>query len=203
MRSIAPSAWRIDLGIRHVDTAQMYGNEKDVGRALAQSGHCARRALRRHQGRPRQCGRARFAIHRGAFRRGSWKPADLLLIHWPPAEAEFIAVLDRLMAEHQKGNARAIGVSNFSPRHDAPCAEAPAAVPSSTTRWSSIHCWTIRRARERRGSWALPLSAYSPLARGAAMKPAAHRRPSPNRLVGRPRKWCCGGYCSKASSRSR
>jgi diketogulonate reductase-like aldo/keto reductase len=161
----------LDLGIRHIDTAQMYGNEKDVGRALRESGLKRSELFVVTKVDPGNVGASRFAstVARSVEELGS--APDLLLIHWPPAEQEFIAVLDRLLAEHQKGNTRAIGVSNFSP---------------AMMRLAQKHCGgaiinnqvefhplldqsaILSTAREL----GITLSAYSPLARGAALKPA-------------------------------
>ena len=162
----------LDLGIRHVDTAQMYGNEKDVGRALRDSGIARSELFVVTKVDPGNLGSARFAttVARSVEDLGS--APDLLLIHWPPVEAEFDAVLDRLMAEHQKGNARAIGVSNFSPammRHAQK--RCGGAIVNNQVEFHPLldQSAVLATARELN----IAVSAYSPLARGAALKPAA------------------------------
>ena len=106
----------LDIGLRHIDTAQMYGNERDVGPRHRAPAACRAATLCRHQGRPGNVGSGALRstrVARSVDDLGG--PADLLLIHWPPAEDDFDGALDRLMAEQEKGNARAIGVSNFTP----------------------------------------------------------------------------------------
>ena len=54
--------WALDLGYRHIDTAQLYGNEESVGRAVQESGVPREDLLHHHQIRsvaPRSCGRSR------------------------------------------------------------------------------------------------------------------------------------------------
>jgi 2,5-diketo-D-gluconate reductase B len=162
----------IELGIRHIDTAQMYGNEKEVGRAVADSG-LARSALYIvTKVDPGNLGAARFAASVAGSLEDLGSVPDLLLIHWPPPEAEFLAVLDRLMAEYQKGHARAIGVSNFSPdmmrRAQKHCG---GAIINNQVEFHPLldQSAILAAAREL----GIVVSAYSPLARGAAMKPAA------------------------------
>ncbi|MFN4141730.1 aldo/keto reductase [Aestuariivirga sp.] len=162
----------VELGIRHIDTAQMYGNEKEVGRALAESGlprssfHVVTKVD------PGNVGASRFAASVARSVEDLGGPADLLLIHWPPEEQEFDAALDRLMAEKQKGHARAIGVSNFSPammrRAQARCG---GAIVNNQVEFHPLldQSRLLAAAREL----GIALSAYSPLARGAALKPAA------------------------------
>ena len=161
----------IELSFRHIDTAQMYGNETEVGRAVADSGlpRSAFHVVTKVD--PGNLGAARFAasVARSLEQLGS--VPDLLLIHWPPAEAEFDAALDRLMDEKQKGNARAIGVSNFSPammrRAQAHCG---GAIINNQVEFHPLldHTAILATAREL----GITVSAYSPLARGAALKPA-------------------------------
>jgi 2,5-diketo-D-gluconate reductase B len=162
----------IDLGIRHIDTAQMYGNEKDVGRAVADSGLARSAIYVVTKVDPGNLGAARFAASVARSLEDLGSVPDLLLIHWPPPEAEFGAVLDRLMAEHQKGNALAIGVSNFSPdmmrRAQKHCG---GAIINNQVEFHPLldQSAILATAREL----GIAVSAYSPLARGAAMKPAA------------------------------
>jgi 2,5-diketo-D-gluconate reductase B len=162
----------LELGLRHIDTAQMYGNEKDVGRALAKSGLKRSELFVVTKVDPGNVSALRFAstVARSVEDLGS--PPDLLLIHWPPAEAEFIAVLDRLLAEQQKGNTKAIGVSNFSPammrRAQKHCG---GAIVNNQVEFHPLldQSDVLATAREL----GIAVSAYSPLARGAALKPAA------------------------------
>jgi 2,5-diketo-D-gluconate reductase B len=160
----------LDQGLRHIDTAQMYGNEKDVGRALVDSGVSRSEIFLVSKVDPGNVSVPRFAstVARSVEELGG--PPDLLLIHWPPAETEFIAVLDRLMAEHRKGNARAIGVSNFSPvmmrRAQKHC---DGAIVNNQVEFHPLleQSSILTTAREL----GIAVSAYSPLARGAALKP--------------------------------
>jgi 2,5-diketo-D-gluconate reductase B len=117
-------------------------------------------------------GAARFAASVARSVEDLGGPADLLLIHWPPAEDDFDAALDRLMAERAKGNARAIGVSNFSPammrRAQLRCG---GAIVNNQVEFHPLldQREVLATAREL----GITLSAYSPLARGAALKPPA------------------------------
>jgi 2,5-diketo-D-gluconate reductase B len=160
----------LELGLRHIDTAQMYGNEKDVGRALRDSKLARSDVFVVTKVDPGNVSASRFAstVARSVEDLGS--APDLLLIHWPPAGAEMDAALDRLMAEHQKGNARTIGVSNFSPammRHAQ--TRCGGAIVNNQVEFHPLldQSAILATARELN----IALSAYSPLARGAAMKP--------------------------------
>jgi 2,5-diketo-D-gluconate reductase B len=104
----------LGLGYRHIDTAQMYGNEAGVGRGIAASG-VARAAIWLttkiwpDNFRPSDLQRAA----RASVERLGTAP-DLLLLHWPNPRvplAETVAALNRV---HQDGLARFIGVSNFN-----------------------------------------------------------------------------------------
>jgi 2,5-diketo-D-gluconate reductase B len=162
----------IDLGIRHIDTAQMYGNEKDVGRALRESGLARDALFVVTKVDPGNVGAERFASTVARSVEDLGGPPDLLLIHWPPPEAEFTPVLDRLAAEHQKGHARAIGVSNFSPAMMRRAqTHLGGAIINNQVEFHPLldQSAVLSTAREL----GIALSAYSPLARGAAMKPAA------------------------------
>jgi 2,5-diketo-D-gluconate reductase B len=162
----------IELGIRHIDTAQMYGNEKDVGRALRECGVARDQLFVVTKVDPGNVSAGRFSSTVARSVEDLGGPADLLLIHWPPAEAEFIAVLDRLAAEHQKGQARAIGVSNFSPAMMRRAQKhLGGAIVNNQVEFHPLldQSAVLSTAREL----GIAVSAYSPLARGAATKPAA------------------------------
>jgi 2,5-diketo-D-gluconate reductase B len=104
----------LELGFRHVDTAQMYGNEAEVGRALARSGVARSELYIVTKVDPSNIGASHFlpSVERSVAHLGG--PVDLLLIHWPPAEAQFDAAINLLSEAHARGFSRAIGVSNFT-----------------------------------------------------------------------------------------
>ncbi len=162
----------LDQGLRHIDTAQMYANEKDVGRAIADSGVSRSEIFVVTKVDPGNVTASRFAstVARSVDDLGG--PPDLLLVHWPPAEDEFTAVLDRLVTEYRKGNAKAIGVSNFSPammrRAQKHC---DGAIVNNQVEFHPLldQSSILATAREL----GIAVSAYSPLARGAALKSQA------------------------------
>jgi 2,5-diketo-D-gluconate reductase B len=104
----------IDLGFRHIDTAQMYGNETDVGRAAAACGVARDELFITTKVDPSNLTPARFANSVRTSIAALGGPPDLLLIHWPPADADVETMLDLLAAAQDQGDTRLIGVSNFS-----------------------------------------------------------------------------------------
>lgn len=103
----------VDLGYRLFDTAQMYANEKEVGRALRACGLSRQDLFVTSKiYRPDlSCARARAAIER-SLDRLQMDYLDLMLIHEPYAEAE--EMYQALEEAFQAGKIRSIGVSNFS-----------------------------------------------------------------------------------------
>jgi 2,5-diketo-D-gluconate reductase B len=105
----------IALGYRHIDTAEMYGNETDVGAALAACGipreelHVTTKVWHEHLA-PDQI-RAAMAASLKALRLDH---VDLYLIHWPSPRMDLPASLDAMMALREKGLTRHIGVANFT-----------------------------------------------------------------------------------------
>ncbi len=107
----------IALGYRHIDTAEMYGNEDAVGAGIAAT------ALPRAQvflttkiwwDKPK--GDAIRRAFDASLARLATPYVDLLLIHWPSAELDLPDALAALAAIRAEGRARSIGVSNFPPK---------------------------------------------------------------------------------------
>jgi 2,5-diketo-D-gluconate reductase B len=105
----------LELGYRHVDTAEMYGNDTEVGRAIRESA-VAREEIflttKVSPGNLRAAAVARSA--EDSLRRLGLPYVDLLLVHWPSREAPLGETLGAFAALRDAGKTRHIGVSNFN-----------------------------------------------------------------------------------------
>jgi 2,5-diketo-D-gluconate reductase A len=111
----------LQAGYRHIDTAEMYGNEKEVGEAVAKSG-----LVRADVFVTSKLGNdthlpddARKAFDASLDALG-FDYLDLFLIHWPlPTryDGDFVSTWNALEEFYRDGRARSIGVSNFQPHH--------------------------------------------------------------------------------------
>ncbi len=107
------------LGYRHIDTATLYGNEREVGEGIRRSGldrdevFVTTKVWNDDQGYDRTL----RAFDASAARLGL-EEVDLYLIHWPiPSADRYVATWRALVRLQEEGRARSIGVSNFSPAH--------------------------------------------------------------------------------------
>ena len=101
----------LELGYRHIDTAQAYGNESSVGRALRESGIARDEVFittKFHPGRRDPLRESACSIERLGV-----DFVDLYLVHWPGGEAA--SAWPGMEAARERSYARAIGVSNFDP----------------------------------------------------------------------------------------
>jgi 2,5-diketo-D-gluconate reductase A len=111
----------LKAGYRHIDTAEMYGNEKEVGEAVAKSGLdrtdvFVTSKLGNGAHRPDDARRA-FDASLEAL---GFDYLDLFLIHWPlptKYDGDFVSTWRTLEEFYRAGRARSIGVSNFQPHH--------------------------------------------------------------------------------------
>jgi len=111
----------LQTGYRHIDTAEMYGNEREVGEAVAKSGLDRSEVfvtskLNNDEHLPDDA-RAAFAESLKAL---GFDYVDLFLIHWPlPTryDGDFVSTWRTLEEFYRDGRARSIGVSNFQPHH--------------------------------------------------------------------------------------
>ncbi|MET0449917.1 MAG: aldo/keto reductase [Aeromicrobium sp.] len=110
----------LEVGYRHIDTAQMYGNEEGVGDAIAASG------LDRDDIFVTSKLNNGFHAHDDALaefdkslERLKIEKIDLFLIHWPlpGIDIDFVETWKALEEIYASGRARSIGVSNFQPTH--------------------------------------------------------------------------------------
>jgi len=101
--------WALELGYRHIDTAQGYGNEESVGRGLRESGVPRDDVFITTKFRP-SAGDPVAEIERSLERLGIER-VDLYLVHWPGGGATW--AWPGMERARELGHARSIGVSNF------------------------------------------------------------------------------------------
>jgi 2,5-diketo-D-gluconate reductase A len=158
------------VGYRHIDTATMYENEDQVGRALADSGVPRREVFVTTKLPPGQVSRARRTIE-ASLRALRTDHVDLWLIHWPPGGQARPDTWREFLAVREEGLARAVGVSNYStPQLDELIAATGEAPSVNQIRWSpSLYdAATVREHRER----GVVLEGYSPFRAGNLRDPA-------------------------------
>lgn len=157
----------LEAGYRHLDTAQMYGNEEGVGRAIAASG-LAREDLwitTKLNNSFHERGAAREATERSLEALGG--RIDLYLVHWPLAMHDDVArvweAMEGIRADYAVDS---IGVSNFTPDNLARLAEAGLSTPAVNQIESNPFFVNdeVRAACAERG---IAVQAWSPLAQGA------------------------------------
>lgn len=110
----------LEIGYRHIDTAEMYGNEKEVGEAVRRSGI------------PRDEVFVTSKLNNGFHRREDalrafdqtladlgFESLDLFLVHWPlpTIDVDYVETWKAMEEIYRSGRCRAIGVSNFNPHH--------------------------------------------------------------------------------------
>jgi diketogulonate reductase-like aldo/keto reductase len=102
--------WALEAGYRHIDTAQAYGNEASVGRALRDSGVAREEVFITTKFYPARTDPAAEAEK--SLERLGIDQIDLYIIHWPQKGPTW--AWPGMEAARERGYARSIGVSNFS-----------------------------------------------------------------------------------------
>jgi 2,5-diketo-D-gluconate reductase A len=103
----------LSAGYRHIDTATMYGNEQEIGDALAASGVDRADVFLTTKIRPSDLGQGRGVLSR-SLRSLRTDYLDLWLVHWPPSRAsDRLQMWNELLAAQADGYVRDVGVSNF------------------------------------------------------------------------------------------
>jgi diketogulonate reductase-like aldo/keto reductase len=160
----------LDIGYRHIDTAQMYGNEAEVGQAIRAS------SVPREEvfvtTKVKRGNAARNDVLRStdeSLSRLDTGYIDLLLLHWPNPSVPVSETLEAMYQLKEAGKVRHIGVSNFTPEL---MREALNVSPTQLlTNQVEYHPYTdqselldiVRNA-------GMSLTAYSPLAKGRVVK---------------------------------
>jgi diketogulonate reductase-like aldo/keto reductase len=153
--------WALEAGYRHIDTAQAYGNEASVGRALRDSGVPREEVFLTTKFYPGR--RDAAAELEGSLRRLGVDHVDLYIIHWPQGGPTWAWA--GMQRAHERGHARSIGVSNFDVAElDAVLETATVAPVIDQVQFSPFEYRRgLQEACERRG---VVVEAYSPLGTG-------------------------------------
>ena len=104
--------YALDAGYRHLDTATMYRNEGDIGRALRESGVPREELFITTKLAPNDAGRERRTLE-ASLRALGTDYVDLWLIHWPPSAGAGAQTWKEFLTLREEGKTRAVGVSNY------------------------------------------------------------------------------------------
>lgn len=160
----------LDLGYRHIDTAQIYGNETEIGRAIRDSGIPRAEIFLTTKIAPGNLRKVDVRrSHEESLRRLGLDQVDLLLIHWPNAGIPLGETLEALTRLREDGKTRAIGVSNFTVALLRETIEHHGA--EIVCNQVEYHAFLPqRRLREAMQGYGLMLTAYAPVARGRVFR---------------------------------
>ncbi len=170
--------WALELGYRHIDTAQAYGNEESVGKGLRESGVPREQVFITTKFYPAR--RDPAAEIEGSLRRLGVDQVDLYIIHWPQRGPTW--AWPGMERARELGFARSIGVSNFDAGELDQLSAASSVKPAvNQVQFSPFE---YRRAvLDACGRNDAVLEAYSPLGTGRHLSDGAVRRVAEN--VGR------------------
>ena len=163
----------LDIGYRHIDTAEMYGNEKEVGEAIRSSGIDRARVFitSKLSNAAHEPGDAREAFEATLSELG-FDYVDLFLIHWPlPTlyEGDYVSTWKALEEFHNDGRAHSIGVSNFQIEHLERLAAETDTVPAVNQ--IEVHPYLTNEAVRSYGrEHGIATEAWSPIAQGGVLE---------------------------------
>jgi 2,5-diketo-D-gluconate reductase A len=162
----------LEVGYRHIDTAEMYGNERGVGEAVRASGLdrgelYVTSKLNNGLHRPDDARRA----FEGTLSELGFDYVDLFLIHWPlPTlyDGDYVSTWQTLEEFRQDGRARSIGLSNFQVEHMERLAAETDTVPAVNQ--IELHPYLLNEeVRAYDEAHGIATEAWSPIAQGEVL----------------------------------
>ena len=160
----------LDVGYRHIDTAQMYKNEEAVGRGIHNSG-LAREDIfltTKIWTDNYRDGDLQKSVEKSLERLGT-DYVDLLLLHWPNPAISLKETLGALNEVQERGLARNIGISNFT-RELVEQAVEISGKPLVTNQVEYHPYLDQQPVLDKLAEHGMALTAYCPLARGEVFK---------------------------------
>ena len=157
-------------GYRHIDTAAMYQNERETGRAVTESGvprnelYLVTKLWNADQGYD-----STLAAFDASMDRLGVDYLDLYLVHWPlPRAHKFVDTFKAFAHLRDRGRIRSIGVSNFEPEHLNVLIDATGIVPAvnQVELHPRLPQTTLRKTHARLG---IATEAWGPLGRGTLL----------------------------------
>jgi diketogulonate reductase-like aldo/keto reductase len=110
--AVAATGAALEAGYRHLDTAMIYDNEAEVGRALRESGVAREDVFVTTKCPPHMAGQELDTLRRSLDLLGIER-VDLWLIHWTPEDGVGLDIWEKFIEAREQGLARDIGVSNY------------------------------------------------------------------------------------------
>ncbi|HSS23263.1 MAG TPA: aldo/keto reductase [Mycobacterium sp.] len=162
----------LDIGYRHIDTAEMYGNEKEVGQGIRDAGLDRAEVF--------ITSKLNTGLHKPDDARRAFSKTldalnsdyvDLFLIHWPLPTlygGDFVSTWKVLEEFASDGRARSIGVSNFQPAHLDRLADETDTIPAVNQ--IEVHPYFANeRVRAYGHDHGIATEAWSPIAQGKVL----------------------------------
>ena len=167
--ALTATAAALEAGYRHLDTATIYGNEEEVGRALRESGVDRGEVFVTTKCPPDLGDRALSTLKQSLELLGT-DHVDLWLIHWTPEDGVGISMWESFVEARERGLARDIGVSNYRAEQIDELVSATGVAPSvNQIKWSPLlfKPQVLAQHRER----GIVLEGYSGLRGGTLTDP--------------------------------
>ncbi|RFA22385.1 aldo/keto reductase [Subtercola boreus] len=160
----------LEVGYRHIDTAEMYGNEKEVGQAVAASGLAREDVFVTSKLNNGFHARdAALKAFDGTLEALGFDYVDLFLIHWPlPAVGDYLETWKAMEEMLASGRVKSIGVSNFQQHHLQRLLDEADVVP--VVNQIEVHPYLTQDAlREFGVKNGIETEAWSPIAQGKVL----------------------------------
>jgi 2,5-diketo-D-gluconate reductase B len=159
----------LEIGYRHIDTAEGYNNEEHVGRAIAESGVPRKDVFITTKVAPEHLGPGQIMPHvKISLEKLRVEKVDLLLLHWPSIKDQYDVndYMAQFAAVYEAGLATYIGVSNFTKKYlDA----AIRVLGKRAIATNQVECHVLLQNHvivDYTKSKDIAITAYCPLARG-------------------------------------